>query len=328
MIMRRFALLCLAAALWLSPVAADSADTESLSRFVILSDLHPHPSAFEQMETLTSHVIELAPAFVVVLGDIAGDEVPGWSEPEIAVIRTAFNRLLAAGIEVYPVMGNHDVHHRVRDLKSEWFCSADPLPLNPLLGPGDETGARDRFLNGGPYNYAFNRGGLRFVVVDSNIVPPKESWEPERIAQETPRWEAHREWMAEAFCNPASNPDRLPTLVFIHHPEYLTGDRRMDSRPLFHALEGCREVQTVRALFGGHWHYYEAFPPENNLGVLAWATPPSNHSHDSAVEFIVAEVEGGQVRFEVRDSNTGQPTGVERYTAVDLTPAAAPVGAE
>lgn len=297
-----------------APVYCDK--DESLKRFIILSDLHPHPEAYEQLDALTSHVIELAPAFVIILGDIAGDEVPGWSEPEIAAIRRSFDRMLAAGIEIHPVMGNHDVHERVRKIKTQWFCSGEPHPLNPFLGPGDKTGTRDRFLGGGPYDYAFNRDGLRFVIVDSNVVPPKDSWEPARIADESPRWHAHQKWMEEALCDPVSNPEKLPALVFIHHPEYLTGDRRMDSRPLFHVLEKCVDKQSVKAVFGGHWHYFESFPPERNLGIRTYATPPSVHSQEGPVEFIVAEVEPNQVRFEVRDSTTGKPTGQEPYAPI------------
>ena len=42
--------------------------TTPATRFVIISDLHPDPGAYDQLEAMTDHVIKLRPALAVVLG--------------------------------------------------------------------------------------------------------------------------------------------------------------------------------------------------------------------------------------------------------------------
>lgn len=283
-------------------------------RFVVISDLHPAPGAFDQLEAMTDHVIRLRPAFAVVLGDIGNDEVPGVSEEEIETIRKSFNRMTAAGIEIYPVMGNHDVHHRVQDIKVNWFLAQTPRPLNHLFNQSAQTPAYQAFQARGPYNYSFNRGGIHFAVVDSNISPPRPDWPAERLARERPQWEAHLQWMKDDFCRHVNNPRRLPTLVFLHHPEYLTGDRGMDSRPLGRVLEECRDEQTVMAAFGGHWHGGANLAPKWKPNLHVYATQASVHPATRPVEFIVAEVTAHGLTLEPRDSVTGQPgTGPVKY---------------
>ncbi|GMU20063.1 MAG: hypothetical protein AMXMBFR13_01640 [Phycisphaerae bacterium] len=276
------------------------------NRFIIISDLHPHPNAYDQVGILADHVIALQPAFVVVLGDICGDAVPGVSEKEIETVREAFRRLRAAGIEIHPVMGNHDVHHRVEDLKVRWFCEQTPLPLNRLFDATANHPAYRAFMDKGPYNYAFTAGGIHFAIVDSNVDPPSDKWEQERIDKARPRWEAQQKWMIDHFCRDTSNPEGYPTIAFLHHPEYMTGDRGMDSRPLYRVLAGCQDRQTLRAVFGGHWHYGQNWSRGQNLGADVYATPPSVHGINSPVEFIVADVRENRVTFEPRETVTGQ----------------------
>ncbi|MDM8006965.1 MAG: metallophosphoesterase [Phycisphaerae bacterium] len=291
--------------------------TTPATRFVIISDLHPDPGAYDQLEAMTDHVIKLRPALAVVLGDIGNDAVPGVSEKEIAAIRVSFNRMTAAGIEVYPVMGNHDVHHRVQDIKVNWFLNQTPLPLNHLFDASARTPAYQAFQARGPYNYSFNRGGLHFAIIDSNIPPPKPDWPAERLARERPRWEAHLQWMKDDLCRHTNNPRRLPTLVFLHGPEYLTGDRGMDSRPLGRVLEECREQQTVVAAFGGHWHNGANLSVKWDPNIQVYATQASGHPASRPVEFIIAEVTAQGLTLEPRDSLTGQPsTGPVKYHAI------------
>jgi hypothetical protein len=289
----------------------------SATRFVIISDLHPDPGAYDQLEAMTDHVIKLRPALAVVLGDIGNDTVPGVSEKEIDAIRVCFDRMTAAGIEVYPVMGNHDVHHRVQDIKVNWFLNQTPLPLNHLFDASARTPAYQAFQARGPYNYSFNRGGLHFAIVDSNIPPPKPDWPAERLARERPRWEAHLQWMKDDLCRHTNNPRRLPTLVFLHGPEYLTGDRGMDSRPLGRVLEECRDQQTVVAAFGGHWHNGANLSVKWDPDIQVYATQASVHPASRPVEFIIAEVTAQGLTLEPRDSLTGQPsTGPVKYYPV------------
>jgi len=279
---------------------------DECTRFIIISDIHPHETGFEQLEAMTGHVIELAPAFVFVLGDIGGDEVPGESEREIDAIGKSFNRMRSAGIEVFPVMGNHDVHPRVEDLKVAWFCSQTPMPLNQLFEASAASEAYRTFMAKGPYDYSFNRGGLHFAVVDSTCIPPRSGWSAERIEAERPRWQRHRQWMIDDFCRHRTNPRRLPTLAFIHHPEYVTGDRGMAARPMYRVLADGRAGHTVQAVFGGHWHNGQNLHGAEDIGVRVYATQISVHP-SAACEFIVADVDKTGLTFHTRDSSTGQP---------------------
>lgn len=312
---RRAASLRVAMALTVACVAMAAAGcAPRATRFVIISDLHPDPDAYDQLEALTDHVIELRPAFAFVLGDIGNHAVPGVSEKEIDAIRGSFERMRAAGIEIYPVMGNHDVHHRVQDIKVEWFLTQSPAPLNPLFDASARTPAYEAFQARGPYDYSFDRGGIHFAVIDSNVPPPRPDWPAERLQRDRPRWEAHLEWMEDDLCRHANDPRRLPALVFLHHPEYLTGDRGMESRPLGRVLEECREEQTVKAAFGGHWHNGANLSPEWDRDLHVYATQASVHPESRPVEFIVAEVTARGITFQPRDSVTGLPSdGPVRY---------------
>ncbi|NLE57564.1 MAG: hypothetical protein GX616_04335 [Planctomycetes bacterium] len=283
------------------------------NRFIILSDLHPHPDQFDELVILTEHIIRMEPAFLLVLGDMGSDQVPGLSEPEIAAIRPAFDRIRAAGIEIFPVMGNHDVHPRVEAIKTSWLCAQTPQPLNRLLDVRSDSDACRAFTSGGPYCYSLNRAGIHFAVLDSNCTLPGASWEAERAEVQQRRFEAHRAWMQADLCGHANNPQRFPTIVFVHHPEYMTGDRRMDERPLYHVLAGCPDAHTVRAVFGGHWHYGQNFPADQNLGVQVYAAPASVHPPDTRPrEFIVAEVKPDRITFIPHDSITGRPRLVDK----------------
>lgn len=275
------------------------------NRFVILSDLHPHPSAYEQVERLVDQVIAVRPAFAIVLGDIGGDSAES-SAREIERLRSGFRRLREAGIELYPVMGNHDVHPRVERLKVEWFCEREPLPLNPLFDARKGGDAYLRFQARGPYDYSFNRGGLHFAIVDSNVMPPKDSDDRAQAASGRKRWENHQRWLIRDLCEHGNNPQRLPALVFLHHPEYACGDRGMSSRPLYRVLSDCAESHTVKAVFGGHYHCGQYGPPETNAGAHVYAMPASVHPVSRPVEFLVVDVHDDRVVFVPRDSITGR----------------------
>ncbi len=164
------------------------------------------------------------------------------------------------------------------------------MPLNRVRRLGPHAGVCGLSRRRGPYDYSFNRGGIHFTIIDSNVMPPKPDWPADRVQRERPRWEAHLQWMKDDLCGHANNPRRLPTLVFLHHPEYLTGDRGMESRPLGRVLEECPTEHTVKAAFGGHWHTGANLSPKWNPGIRVYATAASVHPATRPVQFIVAEV--------------------------------------
>jgi len=145
------------------------------------------------------------------------------------------------------------------------------------------------------------------VVIDSNVVPPKPDWRPERIEAQRPKWQAHHRWMVQDLCRHKNNPNKLPTIVFLHHPEYMTGDRGMESRPLGRVLAACPDQHRLKAVFGGHWHNGENLGRDKSLGIDVYATQATVHGITSPVEFIVAEAGPERLTFQTRDTKTGQP---------------------
>jgi 3',5'-cyclic AMP phosphodiesterase CpdA len=284
------------------------------NQFVIVSDIHPSPDpnrgADAALAGLTEQLLKLHPAFVIQLGDFCGD--PGL-DPDLSRLDHAvqmFHRLREAGIEVYPVMGNHDIE---TENKIKFVCAHDP-PFNRELDREHNRAVYDRWCRDHHYWYSFNRGGIHFAIIDSNVGPPGKNASPEDSA----KWEAMRSWMASDLFEHSNNPGRFPTLVFMHHPEYVTGDRGCVERPLYRVLEEGREQgreDTVEAVFAGHWHHSETFAPEANRGIRIYATevtvlpkaetgPGSSGYHP---EYIVATVTPHKIVFDKVDTQNGGP---------------------
>ena len=292
---------------WLVALAAlaamASASSAAPNQFVILSDIHPNRDPrgggrVAQMASLTTQLLELHPAFVIQLGDFCGDPGP---DPDLSRLEHGvqiFHRLREAGIDVYPVMGNHDIEG---DSKTQFLCAHNP-PFNPELDPEVNQVVHDRWCRDNRYWYSFDRGAIHFVIIDSNARVEERSRGPAES-----RWHAVASFLACDLCQRQSNSDRLPTLVFLHHPQYMTGNRKFyEERPLYQVLSQCPD-HTVAAVFGGDWHRYEHFRGEDNLGVHVYATPPSIHEPANSPEYIVATVEPGKITFRTVDSITGGP---------------------
>ena len=297
-----------AARFWLAALAVllgtASASWAAPNQFAIVSDIHPSADPKgggreAQMRSLTEQLVKLNPTFVIQLGDFCGD--PG-ADPDLSRLEHGvqiFHRLREAGIDVYPVMGNHDIE---TDNKINFLCGHTP-PFNPELDPKLNQVVYDRWCRQHRYWYSFNRGGIHFVIIDSNLSPKTDPGGE-------PPLEAMQSFMARDLCQHQNNPNQFPTLVFLHHPEYMTGDRGCTGRPLRRALaQGLEQGlgHTVAAAFAGHWHYYQYFPAEEQLGVQVYATPPSVHSERHNPEYIVATVEADRITFATVDTATGGP---------------------
>jgi hypothetical protein len=286
-----------------SLAALASASWAAPNQFVILSDIHPNRDPrgggrIAQMASLTQQLLQLRPAFVVQLGDFCGDPGP---EPDLSRLEHGvqiFHRLREAGIDVYPVMGNHDIEG---DSKIRFLCAHDP-PFNPELDPTLNRLVYDRWCRDHRYWYSFDRGGIHFVIVDSNARVEERSRGPGES-----RWDAVQSFLARDLCQVQDSGDRLPTLVFVHNPHYMIGkSKHYETRPLYRVLTKCPD-HTVAAVFGGDWHRYQYFAPEENLGVHTYATPPSIHEPVNHPEYIVATVNPDRITFSTVDSIAGGP---------------------
>jgi len=234
------------------------------------------------MTRLTEQLLALRPAFVITLGDMDTSWDAFSDEIVEGNMRQMFHRLVEAGIEIYPCMGNHDSDPR----KNEFFCTHD-LPINPEFDPEVNSTTHDRWCDNHEYWYSWNRGGIHFVVFQTSSVRDKQKM---------------LDWLEDDLCRHVHNPDRLPALVFIHYARWMICEHACNG-PLYELLSRCSQ-NTVAAVFGGDSHRYRNYPPESNLGIQVYETTAATHWEIPYPEYIIATVHPDQITFEVVDTRT------------------------
>jgi Icc protein len=240
-------------------------------RFVHVSDLHILADAERRQHGVdTADVLrqaipvinELRPDFVVASGDLVGDE----SEDSYRRLQALLAPLTAP---IHLLMGNHDSRAAYRRV------------FHPGIAATDD-----------PVCEAFERGGVRFALLDSTL-PGKEegNLSPEQLV-----------WLEAEL---AAHPGR-PTWVFLHHqplPIYIRWLDRLgltDPEPFLAIL--ARHSQ-VRAVAYGHvhqarsWRYGKAH--YISVPALAFQFSPINQEAEITQDtpgFRLVEMVGGQAR--------------------------------
>lgn len=259
------------------------------NQFVIISDLHPTQACVDQLQKLTEEVLKIRPAFVIQLGDVGNEDFPGVSVWQMKVIDAMFQKWRKAGIEIHIAVGNHDAprdKEHVEAIKRCWFASQlEPYPMNSMLDAEKNPDTYRRYVREKQYYYSFNWRGLHFVIANS--------YDPDFSDKQA-------EWLEQDLCMHTNNPRKFPSIVFLHHPEIMSGDRGCKDRPLYTVLAKHPTDHTVRAVFGGHYHYWVHWPPASNLGVHVYAVPASVLEGKAYTGFIVATVNRQVVMFEKR----------------------------
>ncbi|MCL6629542.1 MAG: metallophosphoesterase [Armatimonadetes bacterium] len=266
------------------------------NQFVIVSDIQPSGGGEgggvpEQVEKLCKEVLEIKPAFVVQLGDVGNDFLDTNYDmdaiDEIKLIDAMFRKWREAGIQIHIAVGNHDVPKSkpgFAAVKRNWFASQlPPYPMNDQLDYDKNPDIWKRYCLEGRQYYSFTWRGIHFIIADT------ENLDEEQLA-----------WLKRVLCDHEGNPSKYPTLMFVHQPEYMTGARGVDSRPLYRVLEKNPDGHTVKAVFGGHWHCADYSPPEHNLGAHVYVVPGSADGGDYHKEYIVATVSDDLITFERR----------------------------
>ena len=230
----------------LAPVARDREFA-----FVHASDTHIAPATVERTRRLRTLVDSLAPAFVVITGDLVRDalRVP---EPEAAGYYELFARETGAfRTPVWTVPGNHEIFGIERHLSLV-------SPTHPLYGRGMYRRYR------GPDYYSFTHGGVHFVGL--NTVDVDDLWYYGHVDS------LQLAWLERDL---ALVPPEMPVVTFDHIPfvstlEGLGGYREappaptlitVKGRTLFrHTVSNAAEVlATLRKrrhvlALGGHFH--------------------------------------------------------------------------
>lgn len=156
-------------------------------------------------------------AFDLVL--MVGDNFYGAQRPSDLVIKfeRPYKLLLDAGVRFQAALGNHDEPD-----------SVNYPPLNM----------------GGQRYYSFARGDVRFVVLDTNSLDPKQlQW------LETTLQESREPWKISYF----------------HHPIYSNAGRHGASIDIRLRLEPLLTKYGVNVVFSGHNHVYERLIPQKGI---------------------------------------------------------------
>lgn len=193
-----------------------------------------------------------------------GDNMYGSQRPEDFVVKfeRPYAALLAAGVRFQAALGNHD--------KPE---NREYLPYN---------------MSGQRY-YTFTRSHVRFVVLDTNIMEPRQlAWFEATLAAAIEPWK----------------------VVYFHHPLYSNGGRHGSNVELRVEIEPLLVKHGVRVVFAGHEHIYERLKAQKGVthfvvgsgGSLrkgdARPSPTSAAAFDEDQAFMLVEIDGDELRFQ------------------------------
>jgi len=228
--------------------------------------------------------------FVIMLGDnIYGGSSPHDFEKKF---EAPYKPLLAAGVKFYAALGNHD---------------------NP----------NERFyklfnMEGATY-YTFKKGNVRFFVLDSTYMDPKQ------LA-----------WLETQLRNAGTGDWKI---CYFHHPLYSSGKTHGSSTELRLLLEPLFTRYGVDVVFSGHDHVYERVQPQKGIyyftegssgqlrnGDLA-KTSMTLKGFDTDLTFMLIEITGADLYFQTisRAGDTVDSGLIQRSTKPSV--AAAPPAA-
>jgi hypothetical protein len=200
-----------------------------------------------------------------------GDNMYGSQQPKdfVTKFEQPYAKLLAGGVRFQAALGNHD------------------RPENRHYPPYNMHGER---------YYTFTEGRVRFIVLDTNMMEPRQlDWAEQTLAAATEPWK----------------------IVYYHHPLYSNGGRHGSNVELRVAIEPMLVKHGVRVTFAGHEHIYERIKPQKGIthfvagsgGQLrkgdAQPSPTSARTFDQDQAFMLVEVDGDMLRFKTI-SRTGQ----------------------
>jgi predicted phosphodiesterase len=148
-----------------------------------------------------------------------GDNIYGRQQPQdfVQKFEQPYRPLLQAGVRFYAALGNHD------DQKNRYY-----EPFN---------------MNGERY-YTFTKKNVRFFVLDSDYLDPKQA----------------------AWIDTALKESREPwKICYFHHPLYSDGGRHGSQVDLRVLLEPLFVKYGVNVVFSGHDHVYERLKPQRGV---------------------------------------------------------------
>jgi 3',5'-cyclic AMP phosphodiesterase CpdA len=259
-------------------------------RFAAIGDMGTGEAPqYEVAQRMTSARQTFPFDFVIMLGDnLYGGGSPKDFEKKFEV---PYKPLLDAGVKFYASLGNHD---------------------NP-----NERSYKLFNMNGTNY-YTFKKSNVRFFVLDSNYMDPKQ------LA-----------WLEKQLQDAGNNDWKI---CYFHHPLYSSGKTHGSSIELRSLIEPMFIKYGVDVVFSGHDHVYERVQPQKGIyyftegssgqlrvGDLA-KTGITEKGFDTDRTFMLIEVAGDEMYFQTLSrAGTVVDSGVLRRSV--RTPAGAPSAA-
>ena len=231
-------------------------------RFAAIGDMGTgEPPQYETAQQMLKARTSFPFDFVIMLGDnIYGGSKPADFERKFAV---PYKPLIDGGVKFYASLGNHDnTNERFYKLFN---------------------------MNGESY-YTYKKGNVRFFVLNSNYMDPKQS-----------------AWL-EAQLREAGNGDWK--VCYLHHPLYTSAKFHGPSLDLRQSLEPLFIKYGVDVVFSGHEHVYERVHPQHGIyyftegasgslrpGNLA-RSAITDKGFDTDRSFMLIEITGDDMYFE------------------------------
>ncbi len=231
-------------------------------RFAAIGDMGTgKPPQYEVAQRMIGVRSDFPFDFVITMGDnIYGGSRPRDYEKKFEL---PYKPLLDAGVKFYAALGNHD---------------------NP----------NERFyklfnMNGENY-YTFKKGNVRFFVLDSDYMDPKQ------LA-----------WLERELQNAGNGGWKI---CYFHHPLYSSGRRHGPATDLRLLLEPLLVKYGVDVVFSGHDHVYERVRPQQGIyyftegasGQLRHGnlrnTGITSQGFDSDRTFMLVEIAGDEMYFQ------------------------------
>ena len=249
-------------------------------RFAVIGDWGTGAAPQYELAEMMAKMHEKFPFdFVITVGD---NLYGGKSEHDYEKkFSRPYEKLLNDGVKFYASLGNHD--------------DANETSFKP-------------FNMGGKNYYAFTKGNVRFLSLDSNYM------DREQLKWLTDELGAGKQW-------------KIP---FFHHPLYSSARAHGSSTELRALLEPLFVENGVKVVFTGHDHVYERTKPQKGIvhfvegasgelrpGNLQAASFQSK-GFDTDRTFMLVEISGDQLYFETI-SRTGTIVDSGMISASDTT---------
>jgi predicted MPP superfamily phosphohydrolase len=244
------------------PLAQDSA------RFAVIGDMGTGDAPqYQTAQKMIDSRVAFPYDFVIMLGDnIYGGSKSKDFEQKFQV---PYKPLLDAGVPFYACLGNHD------------------NPNERLYKPFN--------MNGESY-YTYKKGNVRFFVLDSNYMDPKQlAWLESQLK---------------------SSPASDWKICYFHHPLYSSGRFHGPATDVRQVLEPLLIKYGVNVVFSGHEHVYERVHPQHGIYYFTEGssgelrvnnlnkTAVTDKGFDTDRTFMLVEIAGANMYFQTL-SRTG-----------------------